>query len=146
MTKKPYEDTFLDSNRIHIIGYGRIWVEVHHHFRRLLKWQSSMKTRITAHASSNHLTGNVNATTNQRSTKANDEDNGGLPESSLHRCNDHQETRCKAKEVPATGQIISRPTDSQSTKAKDSNQATYRGSRVVSGQLFYMWQNWPPGF
>ena len=76
--KKPYEDTFLDSNWIHVIGYICIWADDHHHFRRLLKWQTGMTTRIIPHASSNHLTGNVNETTNRHSTKANDKDNSGL--------------------------------------------------------------------
>ena len=83
-----------------------------------------MTIRITAHASSNHLTDNVNEATNQRSTQANDEDNGGLPETSIRRRNDLQDTRRKAKEVPTTGQIISRPTNSSPTKAKASNLVT----------------------
>ena len=83
-----------------------------------------MTTRITTLASSNHLTGSVNAVTNQRSTQANDEDNGGLLETSIHWCNDHQDTRRKGKEVPTTGQIISRPNGNSPTKAKDSNLAT----------------------
>ena len=83
-----------------------------------------MTTRITAHASSNHLTGNVNEATNQRSTQANNKDNGGLPETSICRHNDHQDTRRKAKEVATIGQTISRPTDSHPTEAKDSNLAT----------------------
>ena len=87
-----------------------------------------MTTRITAHASSNHLTGNVNKATNRCSTQANNDDIGGLPETSIRRLNDHQDTRCKSKEAVTIGQIISRPTDSQPTKAKDSNQAT--GSRL----------------
>ena len=116
--KRPYEDISLVLNRTHVIGYGCTWAEDHHHYRRLLKWWSGMTTRITAHASSNHLTGNVNETTNQHRTMANDKNNGGLPETSLHRRNDHQETRRKVKEVPTTGLIISRPTDSSPTKAK----------------------------
>ena len=83
-----------------------------------------MTTRITTHASSNHLTGSVNATTNQRSTKANDKDNGGLPETSLCRCNDHLKTWHRAKEVTTPGQTISRPTSNSPTKAKASNLAT----------------------
>ena len=70
-----------------------------------------MTTRITAHASSNHLTDNANEATNRCSTQTNDEDNGGLLETSIHWCNDHQDTRRKGKEVPTTGQIISSPTD-----------------------------------
>ena len=87
-----------------------------------------MTTPITAHASSNHQTDNVNEATNQRSTQANDENNGGLPETSTHRRNDHQDIRRKAKELQAIGQTISRPTDSQPIEAKDSNQTT--GSRL----------------
>ena len=83
-----------------------------------------MTTRITAHASSNHLTNNVNKATNQRSTQANDKDNGGLPETSTRCHNDHQDTRRKAKEVATIGQTISRSTDSHPTEAKDSNLAT----------------------
>ena len=82
-----------------------------------------MTTRITAHASSNHLTSNVNAATNQRSTKANDKDNGGIPETSLRQRNDHQETRRKAKEVTTTGQTISSPTDTSLEGAKVSHLA-----------------------
>ena len=122
--KRPYEDISLVSNRTHVIGYGCTWAEDHHPCRRLLKWRSGMTTPITAHASSNHLTDNVNEATNQRSTQANNEDNGGLPETSIRRRNDHQDTRRKAKEVPATGQTISRPTDRHTIEAKDSNQAT----------------------
>ena len=87
-----------------------------------------MTTHITAHASSNHLTGNINAITNQRSTKSNDKDNGGLTETSLRWRNDHQETRHKDKEVTTTGQTISRPTGNSPTKAKASNLA--RDSRL----------------
>ena len=83
-----------------------------------------MTTCITIHASSNHLTGNVNEATNQRSTQANNKDNGRLPEASIRRHNNHQDTRRKAKEVAAIGQTISRPTDSHPTEAKDSNLAT----------------------
>ena len=83
-----------------------------------------MTTRITAHASSNHLTGKVNEATNQRSTQANDKDNGRLPETSIRRCNNHQDTSRKAKEVATISQTISRPTDCHPTKAKDSNLAT----------------------
>ena len=94
--KKSYEDTFPDSNRIHVIGCRCIRADDHHHFRRLLKWRSGMTTPITAHASSNHQTDNINEATNRRSTQANDEDNGGLPETSIRRRNDHQDTRRKA--------------------------------------------------
>ena len=87
-----------------------------------------MTTPITAHASSNHQTDNVNEATNRCSTQANDEDNGGLPETSTCRRNDHQDIRRKAKELQAIGQTISRPTDSRPIEAKDSNQAT--GSRL----------------
>ena len=83
-----------------------------------------MTRRITAHASSNHLTGNVNEATNQCSTQANNKDNGGLPETSICQCNNHQDTTRKAKEVATIGQTISRPTDSHPTEAKDSNLAT----------------------
>ena len=83
-----------------------------------------MTTRITAHASSKHLTDNVNEATNQRSTQANNEDNGGLPETSICRCNDHQDTRRKAKEAVTIDQITSRPTDNSPTEAKASNLAT----------------------
>ena len=128
VTKRPYKDIFLVSNRTHVIGYGCTWAEDHHPCRRLLKWRSGMTTPITAHASSNHQTDNVNEATNRRSTQANDEDNGGLPETSIRRCNDYQDTRFKAKEAVAIGQTISRPTDSHPTEAKDSNLAT--GSRL----------------
>ena len=127
-TKRPYGDISPVSNRTHVIGYGCIWADDHHPYRRLLKWRNGMTTPITAHASSNHQTDNVNEATNRRSTKANDEDNGGLPETSTRRRNDHQDSRRKAKEVLATGQTISRPTDSHPTEAKDSNQTT--GSRL----------------
>ena len=126
--KRPYKDISLVSNRTHVIGYGCTWAENHHPCRRLLKWWSGMTTRITAHASSNHLTDNVNEATNQCSTQANNEDNGGLPETSICRRNDHQDTRRKPKEAVAIGQTISRPTDNHPTEAKDSNQAT--GSRL----------------
>ena len=81
--KRPYKDISLVSNRTHVIGYRCTWAEDHHPCRRLLKWRSGMTTCITAHASSNHLTDNVNKATNQRSTQANDEGNGGLPETSI---------------------------------------------------------------
>ena len=123
-TKRPYGDISPVSNRTHVIGYGCIWADDHHPYRRLLKWRSGMTTPITAHASSNHQTDNVNEATNRRSTQANDEDNGGLPETSTHRRNDHQDTRRKAKEVQAIGLTISRPTGSHPIEAKDSNQAT----------------------
>ena len=55
---------YQGSNRTHVIGYGCTWVDDHHPFKRLVKWRSIMTTRITAHASSNHLTGNINKTTN----------------------------------------------------------------------------------
>ena len=120
--KRPYKDIFLVSNRTHVIGYGCTWVDGHHPCRRLLKWRSGMTTCITAHASSNHLTGNVNEATNRR-TQANNQDNGGLPETSIRRRNNHQDTRRKAKEAIAINQTISRPTDNHPTEAKDSNLA-----------------------
>ena len=126
--RRPYGDISLVSNRTHVIGYGCTWAEDHHPCRRLLKWRSSMTTPITAHASSNHLTDNANKATNRCSTQANDKDNGGLPETSTHQRNDHQDTRRKAKEVQAIGLTISRPTINHPTEAKDSNQAT--GSRL----------------
>ena len=122
--KRLYEDISLVSNRTHVIGYGCTWAGDHHPCRRLLKWRSSMTTRITAHASSNHLTDNVNEATNRCSTQANDEDNGGLPETLIRRRNDHQDTRRKAQDIATIGQTISRPTDSHPTKAKNSNLAT----------------------
>ena len=91
-----------------------------------------MTTHITAHTSSNHLTSIVNATTNQCSTKANDEDNGGLSETSLRQCNDHQVIRHKAKEATTTGQTISRPTGNSPTKAKASHLAKEIRHRVCS--------------
>ena len=127
-TKMPYGDTSLVSNRTHVIGYECIWADDHHPCRRLLKWRSGMTTPITAHASSNHQTDNVNEATNRRSTKTNDEGNGGLPEISTRRRNDHQDTRRKAKEVQTIGLTISRPTDRHPIEAKDNNQAT--GSRL----------------
>ena len=127
-TKRPYGDISPVSNRTHVIGYGCIWADDHHPYRRLLKWRSGMTIPITAHASSNHQTDNVNEATNRRSTQANHEDNGGLPETSTRRRNDHQDTRRMAKELPTIGQIISRPTVSHPTEAKDSNQTT--GSRL----------------
>ena len=126
--KRPYEDTSPVSNRTHVIGYGCTWAEDHHPYRRLLKWRSGMTTPITAHASSNRQTDNVNEATNRRSTQANDEDNGGLLETSIRRRNDHQDTRRKAKVVQAIGLTISRPTDRHPIEAKDSNQTT--GSRL----------------
>ena len=123
-TKRPYGDTSPVSNQTHVIGYECTWAEDHHPCRRLLKWRSGMTTPITAHASSNHQTDNVNEATNRRSTQANDEDNGGLPETSTRRRNDHQDSRCKAKELRAIGQTTSRPIDTQPTEAKDSNPAT----------------------
>ena len=127
-TKRPYGDISPVSNQTHVIGYGCTWAEDHHPCRRLLKWWSGMTTPITAHASSNHLTDNANDSTNQHSTQANNEDNGRLPETSICRRNNHQDTRRKAKEAVAIGQTISKPIDSQSTEAKDSKQAT--GSRL----------------
>ena len=107
-------------------------MEDHHTCRRLLKWRSDIITRITAHASNNHLTDNVNATTNRHSTKANDEDNGRLLETSLRRCNDHQETRHKAKEATTTSPIISSPTNTSLDKAKASHLAKDSRHRVYS--------------
>ena len=123
-TKRPYGDTSPVSNQTHVIGYECTWAEDHHPCRRLLKWRSGMTIPITAHASSNHQTDNVNEATNRRSTQANDEDNGGLPETSTRRRNDHQDSRRKAKELRAIGQTTSRPIDIQPTEAKDSNPAT----------------------
>ena len=77
-----------------------------------------MTTHITARASSNHLTSNVNETTNCCSTKANNEDNGGLPETSTRRRNDHQDSRRKAKEVTTPGQTTSSPTNTRLDEAK----------------------------
>ena len=89
VTKRLYKDIFLVSNRTRVIGYGCTWVDDHHPYRRLLKWQSGMTTRITAHASSNHLTDNANKATNRCSTQANNEDNGRLPETSIRWRKDH---------------------------------------------------------
>ena len=89
-----------------------------------------MTTHITAHTSSHHLTRNVNKTTNQRSTKASNEDNGGIPETSLRRCNDHQGIRRKVEEVTTPDPIISSPTDSSLTKTKANHVANDSRHRV----------------
>ena len=82
-----------------------------------------MTTHITAHASSNHLTGNINANNNRCSTEANDEDNGGPLETLLRRHNDHQAIQHKAKEATTPGKIISSPTDHSLDKARASHLA-----------------------
>ena len=87
-----------------------------------------MTIPITAHASSHNLIHHDSTMANHHNTKANNEDNGGLPETSTRQHNNHQDTRRKAKELQAIGQTISRPTDSRPIEAKDSNQAT--GSRL----------------
>ena len=88
-----------------------------------------MITHITAHASSNHLTGNVNEATNQRSTQANNQDNGGLPETSFCQRNNHQEIRHKAKEATTTGPITISPTDTSLDEARASHLAKDRRHR-----------------
>ena len=82
-----------------------------------------MTTHITAHASSHHLNRNINTTTNQCSTKASDEDHGGIPETSIHRRNNHQGIWRKAEEVTTPGQTISSPTDTSLDEAKASHLA-----------------------
>ena len=58
-----------------------------------------MTIPITTHASSHNLTHHANAMANHCSTKANDEDHGGTPETSLHQCNNHQGSWHKVEEV-----------------------------------------------
>ena len=91
-----------------------------------------MTTCITAHASSHQLTCNVNATTNRRSTKANNKDNSRILETSLCQRNDHQGIRRKAKEVIIPGQTISSPTDTSLDEAKSSHLAKVSRHRVLS--------------
>ena len=89
-----------------------------------------MTTHITTHASSHHLTRNVKATTNQCSTNANNKDHGGIPETSIHRHNDHQGIRCKVEEVTTSGQTISSPTNTSLEEAKASHLANDSRHRV----------------
>ena len=86
-----------------------------------------MTIPITAHASSNHLTDNANKATNQCSTQANDEDNGGIPETSLRRHN--------TKEVTTPGPTISSPIESSLEGAKASHLANDSRHRVPSKEI-----------
>ena len=91
-----------------------------------------MTIAITTHASSHNLTHHASSTANRRSTKANDEDNGGIPETSLHQRNDHQGTWRKVDEVVVPGKVISSPTDTNLEEAKASHLANDRRHRVLS--------------
>ena len=91
-----------------------------------------MITCITAHASSHHLTHNINKTTNRYSTKANDKDNGGIPEASLRRRNNHQEIWRKTKGATRPGPIVSSATATILDKAKASHLANDSRHRVLS--------------
>ena len=77
-----------------------------------------MITPITAHTSSHSLTNHINAMASHSSTKANDEANGKLQETSLHRRNDHQGTWCKMEEATAPDKTISSQTDTNLDKAE----------------------------
>ena len=104
-----------------------------------------MTIPITAHASSHHLTNNVNATASHRSTKANDEDNGKLPETLLYQCSDHQGTRRKVEEAMAQDKAISSLTDINQDAAKASHLANVSRHRVhFLRELLYLWQGRPP--
>ena len=92
-----------------------------------------------------HLNNNVNAMASRRSTKANDEANGKLPETSLHRRNDHQGTRHKVQKVTAQDPIISNQTDTNQDAAKASHLANVSRHRVCFlRELFHLWQGRPP--
>ena len=104
----------------------------HNRCKRLLKWQSSMTIPITAHASSHNQTHHANAMANHHGTKANDEDNGGTPESSLYRRNNHQETWRKVEEVITQDQPLSSPTNTRLEEAKASHLANDSRHKVLS--------------
>ena len=91
-----------------------------------------MTTPITAHASSHNLTHHASAMANRRSTKANDEDNGKIPETSLHRYNDHQGTWCKVEEVITHDKPLSSPIDNNKEEAQASHLANDSRHRVLS--------------
>ena len=98
-----------------------------------------MTIPITAHASSHNLTHHTSAMANCRSTNANDEDNGGIPETSLHWYNDHQGTRCKVEEVTTQDKALSSQTDTKQKEAKAIHMANFRRHRVLSRAIaFYV--------
>ena len=94
-----------------------------------------MTTPITAHASSPNLTHHDSAMTNRRSTRANDEDNGGIPETSLHRRNDHQGIRCQVEEVTTHNKTLSSRTDTHQEEAKASHLANFSRRRVCFKEI-----------
>ena len=63
---------------------------------------------------------NVNAMASCCNTKANEEANGELPETSLHQRNDHQGTQSKVEEVTAQDPTISSQIDTNQDAAKAS--------------------------
>ena len=91
-----------------------------------------MTIPITTYASSHHLTHNINATASHHNTKANDEDNGELPETSRHQCNNHQGTWRKVEEVMAQNKTLSSRTYTNQKEAKASHLANISRHRVHS--------------
>ena len=89
-----------------------------------------MTTPITTHASSYHLTNNVNAMASCHNTKANEKDDGKLPKTSLYQRNDHQGTQCKVEEVTAPDKAISSQTDTNLDEAKAIHLANVSRHRV----------------
>ena len=70
--------------------------------------------------------------TNRRSIKANNEDNGGILETSLHKRNDHQGTRHKVEEVITHDKRLSSPIDTNKEEAQASHLAKDSRHRVLS--------------
>ena len=89
----------------------------------------------TAHASSHNLTHHASPMANHRSTKANNEDNGGILETSLHWHNDHQGTRCKVEEVITQDKPLSSPTNTNKEEAKASHLANNSRYRALSREI-----------
>ena len=69
---------------------------------------------------------------NCHSTKANDEDNGKTPETSLHWRNNHQGTQRKVEEVTSQDKALSSQTNTNQEEAKASHPANVSRHRVHS--------------
>ena len=91
-----------------------------------------MTILITAHTSSHNLTYHASAMAKHHNTKANNEDNGGTPETSLHQRNDHQGTRHKVKKVTTQEKPLSSRTNTSPEEAKASHLANNSRHRVLS--------------
>ena len=94
-----------------------------------------MTIPTTTHTSSHNLIHHTSAMANCRSTKANNEDNGGIPETLLHCRNDHQGIQHNVEEVTTHDKPLRSQIDTNKGEVKASHMANDSRHRVFSKRI-----------